>query len=107
MSSLTTNTPLRYSPFTSVVSAQFWHSLLIHKLNVLKLDDTPLPIRGYYDPSERYVHFVEEFGAVDPEPMKNERCYLQGTFKLFNTMEEFKTLNKVSERAKRVGLGYV
>ena len=108
-------TSLKFAPFTSVVSAQFWHSLLVYKLNTLKLDDDPLPIRGYYDPSSRFVHFTDVFGSSVSNFEKeaggvgdttttsthttsletyNERCYMNGTLKLFNTKEEFRSLPK-------------
>jgi len=103
------STPIKYVPFISTPSASFWHSLLIHKLNVLKLDDSPLPITGFFHAGSPSPHvFYDEnshsFNTSSsssslpppptPNPTSNEKNYLKGTLKLFNTMEEFKLLNK-------------
>lgn len=40
---------LQFEPFTTTIDPSFWHTLTHQKLHIYKLDDTPKPIRAYYD----------------------------------------------------------
>ncbi|CAH1793054.1 unnamed protein product [Owenia fusiformis] len=39
---------LQYAPFSSALDAGFWHTLSQNKLNVYGLDDTEVPLHGFY-----------------------------------------------------------
>lgn len=43
---------LQYAPFSSALDAGFWYQLSKKKLDVFKLDDTPVSIRGFYSNSK-------------------------------------------------------
>jgi hypothetical protein len=39
---------LQFEPFASIVDTTFWHTLSRKKLEEIKLDSAPLPVRGSY-----------------------------------------------------------
>ena len=45
---MTDRTPLQFAPFSSTISPSFWQALTTLKLQVLKLNDEPVPISASY-----------------------------------------------------------
>ncbi|TFK21522.1 E1-like protein-activating [Coprinopsis marcescibilis] len=104
---------LQFAPFSSVVSPAFWHKLTDLKIDVLRLDDAPVGISGSYGPG-RSVHdretgqdiVMNASFSVDGESFAGgadtaagqhgatRTVYATGSFKNFNTIEEFKNADK-------------
>lgn len=58
---MTTNEcPLRFEPFTTVISPSFWIALSRKKLELFKLNDAELSIWGYYSGGNARFFITEE-----------------------------------------------
>ncbi|KAI9206057.1 uncharacterized protein BJ171DRAFT_580131 [Polychytrium aggregatum] len=105
--------PLQFDTFSSAVEATFWHALAARKVDVLRLDDSPLPIQGFYDGhsnntalSNALSSGARSAGSLPArlclsssafEPGQNIppfSCVAPGTLKNTNTVEDFKALDK-------------
>ncbi|EFP81641.1 Autophagy protein 7 [Puccinia graminis f. sp. tritici] len=112
---------LQFVPFNSSIDPTFWHSLTQLKIDILKLEDQPVPIKGWYERGRwtverdhqnstviNQVSFGNEF-RVDgkslsstsdqPEHQPQTSCVsgrvaVWGMLKNFNTIEEFKACDK-------------
>jgi hypothetical protein len=91
--------PLKFAPFTTVISASFWTTLSRKKLTELKLDEPELPIWGHYDAgtvgrSPRF-HIDQEGLIADGEyNSATLGARMEGVLKLFNTAEQFEAVDK-------------
>lgn len=109
---------LQFIPFSSSIDPTFWHRLTKLKIDVLKLGDEPVPIKGLYERG-RWVKDKEsnngngnEIGLggeirLDGKSFDlssddhqsdnlNDRVTMFGILKNFNTIEEFKSSDKQS-----------
>ncbi|XP_031113997.1 ubiquitin-like modifier-activating enzyme atg7 [Ipomoea triloba] len=110
---------LQFSPFQSLVDVGFWHRFSSLKLNQLGLDDSPIPITGFYAPcSYRQVsnHLTLLSESLPPEHGEQSqwnlrskgnrnRCPIPGTLYNTNTLEAFHALDKqslIKEEAKKI-----
>ncbi|VFR02264.1 unnamed protein product [Cuscuta campestris] len=104
-----TNSVLQFLPFQSLVDAGFWHRFSSLKLNHLGLDDSPIPITGFYAPCSHHQvanHLTLLAESLPPERGENlshqrsqgnrNRCPVPGTLYNTNTLEAFRALDKQS-----------
>ncbi|KAM7500708.1 hypothetical protein LguiA_025122 [Lonicera macranthoides] len=101
---------LQFAPFQIHVDEGFWHRLSSLKLNELGIDDSPIPLTGFYAPcfdsrtSNPFNLFTE---SLPPEPSEQSlipaishgnrnRCPVPGILYNTNTLEGFKALDKQS-----------
>ncbi|PFH53317.1 hypothetical protein AMATHDRAFT_45591 [Amanita thiersii Skay4041] len=114
---------VQFSPFSSLVHPSFWHKLTGLKVDVLKLDDAPLPIHASYsagrsirDRETGHDLALAASVSVAEESFESEAHYsppsgsivVKGTFKNFNTIEDFKTADKsalFNEEAQKIWEG--
>lgn len=91
---------LQFVPFGSNLEPAFWHNLTQLKLNEWKLETASRPIHGFYS----YSSSVEgaapplrlDFSAFDASFSLPASSFLShGTLKNSNTLDEFKSLDKV------------
>lgn len=101
---------LQFAPFQSAVDEGFWHRLSSLKLNKLGIDESPIPITGFYAPtSHRQVSNHLTLSAESLPPESNEqsskpainrgnrnRCPIPGILYNTNTLEGFQALDKQS-----------
>ncbi|GAA5915712.1 hypothetical protein JCM8208_006425 [Rhodotorula glutinis] len=111
-------TPLQFLPLSTSISPSFWHRLTSLKLHHLQLDDTPLPLVGYYtrgrtildkrtgqpvslsgaleldDASFADDHVGDRSTPSTAQPATTERRQLRGLLRNVNTLDEFKSLDK-------------
>jgi len=112
---------LQFAPFASTVSPAFWHKLTDLKIDVLRLSDAAIPITGAYSAGRTildretgrevvlgcgfsvgdrsFESIVKAEGGVRGE------IKVEGTFKNFNTIEDFKNADKnvlFNEEAEKV-----
>ena len=100
---------LQFSPFSSIVSPEFWHKVTDLKIDVLKLSDDAVPITGTYGIGRTVVdretgkevvmhtNFTvggDSFGKEGEVQQAHGGVAVNGSFKNFNTIEEFKALDK-------------
>lgn len=96
---------LQFELFKSSVDEGFWHRLSSLKLNKLGIDDSPIPITGFYAPCSHpqisnYVTLLAESlpSESDEEAAiargNRNRCSIPGTLYNTNTLESFHALNK-------------
>ncbi|BGP48193.1 Autophagy protein 7 [Rhodotorula kratochvilovae] len=101
--------PLQFLPLNTSISPSFWHRLTALKLHSLGLDDKPLPLRAHYSQGKTVQDKLtgDEFGIsgaleldegsfdtdVGDSPPR-DRFPLNGTLRNFNTIEEFKRVDK-------------
>jgi ubiquitin-like modifier-activating enzyme ATG7 len=90
---------LKFVPFTTSISVSFWTCLARKKLNDWKLDDAELGIWGYYEAGTRNrptrFHITEDCLESDAKQIGSTiSVRMNGTLKLFNTVEDFKNVNK-------------
>ncbi|KAG8894439.1 Autophagy protein 7, partial [Tulasnella sp. 403] len=100
---------LQFTPFSSVVQPAFWHELTKLKIDVLRLSQDSIPLYGSYSVGRAVVDretgmevalgcnlvvggdaFLKR-DEIRPPP---QSVTVRGTLKNFNTIEEFKTVNK-------------
>ncbi|XP_047974491.1 ubiquitin-like modifier-activating enzyme atg7 isoform X1 [Salvia hispanica] len=101
---------LQFAPFQSAVDEGFWHRLSSLKLNKLGIDESPIPITGFYAPSShRQVsnHLTLFTESLPPESNEQSlepvlsrgnrnRCPIPGILYNTNTLEGFQALDKQS-----------
>ncbi|KAF3452098.1 hypothetical protein FNV43_RR08195 [Rhamnella rubrinervis] len=101
---------LQFAPFQSTVDEGFWHRLCSLKLDKLGIDDSPIPITGFYAPSSRsevpnHLTLIAESlpsesseqSAVPTMTQGNRnRCSVPGILYNTNTIESFRALDKMS-----------
>lgn len=112
-------TILQFVPFNSSIDPTFWHALTNLKIDVLKLQDQPIRVRGWYergrwiqdrDRSNQVISIGNEFRLDgkslpdNPVQISTEvnqaqisspgRVSVCGILKNFNTIEEFKACDK-------------
>ncbi|KAH7282053.1 hypothetical protein KP509_35G010000 [Ceratopteris richardii] len=97
---------LKFELWKGSVKEDFWHRLVALKLDVYRLDDKPLEIRGYFAPSLhqnylqlRYESFHSESNigsgsATDHGIGSSMQCSVPGTLYNANTKEEFAAFDK-------------
>ncbi|TEB27722.1 E1-like protein-activating [Coprinellus micaceus] len=99
--------PLQFAPFSTLVSPAFWHKLTDLKIDVLKLSDDALPLTGSYTAGKGITDRETGAEVVLPtgfsvgghsfelaEAQRVGVVTAVGSFKNFNTVEEFKALDK-------------
>lgn len=101
---------LQFAPFQSAVDESFWHSLSSLKLNKLGIDESPIPITGFYAPcshhqvSNRLTLLAESLPSESNEQSSalssslgnRNRCPVPGILYNTNTLEGFYALDKQS-----------
>ncbi|KAL0398478.1 UNVERIFIED_CONTAM: Ubiquitin-like modifier-activating enzyme atg7 [Sesamum radiatum] len=101
---------LQFAPFQSAVDEGFWHRLSSLKLNKLGIDESPIPITGFYAPcSHNQVsnHLTLLAESLPPESSEQSfmpaisrgnrnRCPVPGILYNTNTLEGFQALDKQS-----------
>ncbi|XP_004293934.1 PREDICTED: ubiquitin-like modifier-activating enzyme atg7 [Fragaria vesca subsp. vesca] len=102
------NSILKFAPFKSSVDEGFWHRLSSLKLNKFGIDDSPIPITGFYAPcshsrvSNHLTLLAESLpsdsGEESTEPAvslgNRNRCPVPGILYNTNTVESFHALDK-------------
>ncbi|EYU28077.1 hypothetical protein ABFS82_13G097300 [Erythranthe guttata] len=104
-----TESILQFAPFQSAVDEGFWHRLSSLKLNKLGIDDSPIPITGFYAPcshphvSNHLTLVSESLPSESSEHFRPEiirgnrnRCPVPGILYNTNTLEGFQSLDKQS-----------
>jgi ubiquitin-like modifier-activating enzyme ATG7 len=95
---------LRFSAFETCVDTSFWLSLASLKLDVLKLDESPRPIRGFLAPTRSDVPnplrlTAESLDLASNGSLSSSRpgaCVVPGTLLLFNTAEAFEGADRAA-----------
>ncbi|KII83394.1 hypothetical protein PLICRDRAFT_47280 [Plicaturopsis crispa FD-325 SS-3] len=100
---------VQFAPFSSLVEAGFWHALTNLKIDVLRLSDESLPITASYTAGRSVTDRetgqeiplscnlavgADAFDASVQPPSHSVAA--TGTFKNFNTIEEFKAADKTA-----------
>ncbi|XVF25658.1 hypothetical protein REPUB_Repub13aG0232400 [Reevesia pubescens] len=99
---------LQFAPFQSSVDEGFWHRLSSLKLNKFGIDDSPIPISGFYAPcshpqvSNHLTLLAESLPSDSNEESampaiirgNRNRCSVPGIIYNTNTMESFHALDK-------------
>ncbi|KAG6889088.1 hypothetical protein C0995_003941 [Termitomyces sp. Mi166 len=100
---------VQFAPFSSLIQPSFWHELTNIKIDVLRLSDATISITGSYSVGRSVTD--RESGreialgcnlSVGPESFSKETKTLpgsittSGTFKNYNTIEEFKAADKTA-----------
>ncbi|KAL1408414.1 Autophagy protein 7 [Vanrija albida] len=109
--------PLQFQPLVSQPTPEFWSSLTSLKLDKLRLDDSEIPIHAWLDEGRQVVNANRLTGkvagddvAVDGSVLLDESAFtdsstrpspsatlLQGVFKNYNTIEDFRSPQKKKE----------
>ncbi|KAI0826044.1 E1-like protein-activating [Irpex lacteus] len=102
-------TIVQFSPFTSLVEPGFWHSLTDLKIDVLKLADHSVPVTASYGAGRSVVDretgneialgcnlTVGGDSFTDKPHIPAHSVAAPGTFKNYNTIEEFKAADKTA-----------
>ncbi|PQQ03315.1 ubiquitin-like modifier-activating enzyme atg7 [Prunus yedoensis var. nudiflora] len=99
---------LQFAPFQSSVDEGFWHRLSSLKLNKFGIDDSPIPITGFYAPcshsqvSNHLTLLAESLPSDSSEESEvpeisrgnRNRCSVPGILYNTNTVERFHGLDK-------------
>lgn len=110
---------LVFAQFQSKVDEGFWHRLSSLKLNKLGIDDSPIPITGFYAPwshpqvsnhltllaQSLPTELSEQSSTAAAIHGNRNRCAVQGTLYNMNTIESFHALDKknlLKEEAKKI-----
>ncbi|KAK2642409.1 hypothetical protein Ddye_024172 [Dipteronia dyeriana] len=110
---------LQFAPFQSSVDEGFWHRLSSLKLNKLGIDDSPIPITGFYAPCSysqvsNYLTVITESLPSDSDEQSSmavishgsrNRCSVPGILYNTNTLESFHAIDKLSllkKEAKKI-----
>lgn len=101
-------TVLQFAPFQSSVDEGFWHRLSSLKLNKLGIDESPIPVTGFYAPCSHsqvsnHLTLVSESLPTDEDSSvattssgNRNRCPVPGILYNTNTLEGFYALDKPS-----------
>lgn len=103
-------TTLQFAPFQSAVDEGFWRRLSSLKLNKLGLDESPIPITGYFAPCSHHqvsshltllaeslpTESSEQSSVPEPSRGNRNRCSVPGILYNTNTYEGFQALDKQS-----------
>ncbi|KAG9159473.1 hypothetical protein Leryth_011021 [Lithospermum erythrorhizon] len=101
---------LKFQPFQSVIDEGFWHRLSSLKLNKWGIDESPMPITGFFAPCSHqqvsnHLTLLSESLPLDsteisqaPDLSRGNRnkCPVPGVLYNTNTLEGFKALDKQS-----------
>lgn len=104
------STILQFVPFNSLADEGFWHRLSSLKLNKYGIDDSPIPITGFYAPCSHsqvsnHLRLLAESLPTDENGQSSmpaisrgnrNRCPVPGTLYNTNTLEAFHALDKKS-----------
>ncbi|KAG8385451.1 hypothetical protein BUALT_Bualt03G0046600 [Buddleja alternifolia] len=110
---------LQFAPLQSAVDEGFWHRLSSLKLNKLGIDESPIPITGFFAPCSHHQvsnHLTLLAESLPPESSEQSftpaiirgnrnRCPVPGTLYNTNTLEGFQALDKqslVRSEAKKI-----
>ncbi|GAV57384.1 ThiF domain-containing protein [Cephalotus follicularis] len=110
---------IQFASFESAVDESFWHKLSSLKLNKLGIDDSPIPITGFYAPcshtqvSNPLTIVAESFPSGTNKELavptishgNRNRCLVPGIVYNTNTIEDFRKLEKqklLKEEAKKI-----
>ncbi|KAM5587999.1 ubiquitin-like modifier-activating enzyme atg7 [Rosa sericea] len=110
---------LQSAPFQSSVDEGFWHRLSSLKLNKFGIDDSPIPITGFYAPCSHsqvsnHLTLLAESLPSDSNEESSEpgvirgnrnRCSVPGILYNTNTVEGFRALDKqelIKAEAKKI-----
>ncbi|KAK1558709.1 hypothetical protein Q3G72_023034 [Acer saccharum] len=110
---------LQFAPFQSSIDEGFWHRLSSLKLNKLGIDDSPIPITGFYAPCSysqvsNYLTVITESLPSNSDEQSSmaaishgsrNRCSVPGILYNTNTLESFHAIDKLSllkEEAKKI-----
>ncbi|GER24493.1 ubiquitin-like modifier-activating enzyme ATG7 [Striga asiatica] len=110
---------LQFAPLQSSVDEGFWHRLSSLKLNKLGIDESPIPITGFYAPCSHHqisnhltllaesLPLESSEQSFTPEITRGNRnrCPVPGILYNTNTLEGFQALDKQSllkEEAKKI-----
>ncbi|XP_010529195.1 PREDICTED: ubiquitin-like modifier-activating enzyme atg7 isoform X2 [Tarenaya hassleriana] len=99
---------LQFAPFNSSVDEGFWHGLSSLKLDKLGIDDSPIPITGFYAPCSHpqvsnHLTLLSESLPLHDESSDAEtkttrgnrnKCPVPGVLYNTNTMDSFHKLDK-------------
>ncbi|KAI0634643.1 E1-like protein-activating [Trametes polyzona] len=102
-------TIVQFAPFQSLVQPAFWHALTNLKIDVLRLSDDALPVHATYS-SGRAVKDRETGKEIalgcnltlgddafsDNPHVPQNAVLVKGSFKNFNTIEDFKNADKTA-----------
>lgn len=97
---------LTFAQLTAAPDVGFWQELMRRKLDVLRLDSSPIEVRGYFEaPSGNAVGEKCFFSAVSFDeapafPAGSSR--VRGELKNFNSVDEFRNYLKSEARSERV-----
>ncbi|KAJ0971757.1 hypothetical protein J5N97_019716 [Dioscorea zingiberensis] len=98
---------LQFDRFQSLVDVGFWHRLSVLKLDTLGIDQSPVPLVGFFAPHSR-AHVSNHLNLLSeslPDPVKNasplethlgnrNKCPVPGILYNTNTLEGFKELDR-------------
>ncbi|GAA0162154.1 ubiquitin-protein ligase [Lithospermum erythrorhizon] len=101
---------LKFQPFQSVIDEGFWHRLSSLKLNKWGIDESPMPITGFFAPCSHQqvsnhltllteslpLDSTEISQAPDLSRGNRNKCPVPGVLYNTNTLEGFKALDKQS-----------
>ncbi|KAH8112971.1 ubiquitin-like conjugating enzyme [Phellopilus nigrolimitatus] len=103
------STIVQFTPFSSLVQPTFWHELTRVKIDVLRLSEDRLPVAASYSVGRSVTdretgsevdlgcHLTLGGEAFQPDPqLPPNSVSCTGTFKNFNTIEEFKAADKTA-----------
>ncbi|KAL3511202.1 hypothetical protein ACH5RR_030603 [Cinchona calisaya] len=114
---------LIFAPFQSAVDEGFWHKLSSLKLNKLGIDESPIPITGFYAPCShhqvpsRLTLLAESLPSEEDQEQSSSvpsatlnqgnrnRCPVPGILYNTNTLEGFQALDKkslINTEAKKI-----
>ncbi|CAF0852177.1 unnamed protein product [Rotaria sordida] len=92
-------TTLKFTPYSSALDTGFWHELTRRKLDIYRLDSSDRSIYGYYsndanDNMPALFNVDHRYFDENNEISNQQQQYsVNGTLKLVNTIEEFKTFD--------------
>ncbi|XP_010481518.1 PREDICTED: ubiquitin-like modifier-activating enzyme atg7 [Camelina sativa] len=101
-------TVLQFAPLYSSVDEGFWHSFSSLKLDKLGIDDSPIPITGFYGPCSHpqvsnHLTLLSESLPLDEQSLiastshgNRNKCPVPGIMYNTNTLESFNKLDKQS-----------
>ncbi|KAJ3558201.1 hypothetical protein NM688_g1067 [Phlebia brevispora] len=102
-------TVIQFTPFSSLVEPAFWHALTNLKIDVLRLADHSIPMTASYTTGRSIIDretgqeislgcniTVGGDAFVDNPQIPSHSVPVTGVFKNFNTIEEFKAVDKTA-----------